>query len=502
MSLEQVSQTTEVTASPHEAVAPVLDIDFHLNRLKEKYPGIEGLQTPGLNEAAASLINDFEVRPEFFEGEEAGARTLFLSSLAMRWAKIESHPANVANMREKEFIADSMFVLTNDYTDSFVDIRSGMEQEANSTFSDETEEKAIHDFTQPELTAALQDRLENSDLLTDIKVKMQLTPENQDKYEALALSIVADDSNLLQLDVEPNLPTTEDWDNNYKEASQKVAANEQERQTVSDWRKGLQAKSEKFRLATGNKRVFAAYRSRNLGKNRLILSAPIAERFAYPEDLENRSSAYKKDPVESQAAELNVVRHEFVHTQGGVNLGGVFIGINAEERRAEYFSGDKLGYQDIKYFFRDVRLATGFSITDFFDTHAKGGTSEELIAQISQELGLDAMPEIMMMPPANYHTDQSNQIYRSIVDYLGSYQGVVGRLLDKAKQVPGKMQEVDARMQEYAQLLADSPIDDDALHDLFIPAHKRVGSVHFIEDIEKKMLAIRRERGQKVPIPT
>lgn len=275
----------------------------------------------------------------------------------------------------------------------------------------------------------------------------------------------------------------------------------EERDYIDDWRKGLQANTDRFTTLLNKDSANTAYMTKINGKTKLVVSQPIAERIVYNDDLENRNKVYTNDVETAERDDGRVIRHEYVHTQGGVGLPGLLIGINAEERRAEYFSGDRMGYQDIKYFFRDVRFTTGFSITDFFDKNVKGGTTEGLFAALSAEVGLDMMPEIMMMPPTNYLESQTNSVKQEIVDHLGSFSGVIGRLIGRAEKDPDMAKAMDARIQEYAQVLADSTIDDEAFNDYVIPGNRRNGSVYFIDDIAQRSAAIRAARGQKVPIP-
>lgn len=186
----------------------------------------------------------------------------------------------------------------------------------------------------------------------------------------------------------------------------------------------------------------------------LCITAPLARKILHP-SLTAGTKYYDHD---ARVRDMAVVEHEYTHTQGGLSVDhDIWIGINAEEVRAEEFSGNKMGYWDVKGFFVDIGVATGFDMVSVLRSRAKGGTQREVYSDMANALGLQGMLEVLMAPPANYVTEQGNQYQRGCFEYLGGYDGVVGRLLERERQA-GNGEQVEARVAARAKRIVD--IDD------------------------------------------
>ncbi len=455
--------------------------------LQDRYPNVDGLKHPGLVDAATEIVREFSIKPEFFEGENAEARTLILSSFAFRYAELPKDDASVANIREKEFIADGVLLLAKDFTDDFKLLRKQMDQEAGHDTSDGNAAKVIDKFTNRELSEALEQRIQDG-FLDDIRKRMQITPDNEDKFEIHAISVGGGITSTYGVGRDlPEGPTLEEWRNDRAAAIKKNNEIDSDVQAEFDWKRGLEGKGEHFLLEYGANDLPDAFVATSDGRKLLTIAAPLAEKIAYNDDPQNRRPYYNDDPS-NQEHDDAVLRHEYAHTQGGLTTAGVIFGIGLEERRAEYFSGDKLGYQDIKAFFSDLRFATGYDILDYFDKHPKGGIKEELYADIASKIGLASLPEVLMAVPRNYLENQASEVQRGAMEYMGGYQGVIGRLFDAAKKDPEAMRAVESRIEESAQIFANSKIDD---FEFIRGMRKSYGSVHFIDQIIERAVAIR-----------
>lgn len=476
-----------------EAHRPVVDIQTKMVELATQYPKVEGLQDEETIAAARELTDFFEVKPSFFEGEEAQARTLILSSYAKRYADIDKDDPSPANVAEKTHVANGVFILVKEHTDKFGDLKKTLAQEAGHDRTDGNAAEVIDKFTQPELTRDMSEKIEREGMLQGVRGRLGITDSNEDPFELHVLSITdgSDTYGIGQKYPEEGWPTSEDWRSDPEAARRQSRHMDDVAGAGREWENGLKAKTEKFMLEYGSNAIPGAFMTDSAGRRFLSVSAPYAEKITYNDDQENRFSHYSEDDY---AREFAILEHEYTHTQGGLSTEGVFFGINMEERRAEYFSGDKQGYQDIKAFFSDLRIATGFDITEYFDNHVKGGTREDIYAEVASVVGLDMLVEVLTAVPKTYLQDQSSQVNRDVVGHLGSYEGVIGRLKQRAEADPTEAKAMAERLEKSAQLLADTSIED---FDFFRSYRKgSMGSVHFTDAIADKAEQIRIQKTE------
>lgn len=117
--------------------------------------------------------------------------------------------------------------------------------------------------------------------------------------------------------------------------------------------------------------------------------------------------------------DLALVEHEYTHTQGSL-IKGIGPGIALEELRAEYFSGNRHGYLDIKKYFMGVRMLTGYSPVDSFEQDGKPYDSNTYYTDIAKSIGLDGLLDCLTAIPANYIANEHASKYlKAVVAHNG-----------------------------------------------------------------------------------
>ncbi|MFZ1852108.1 MAG: hypothetical protein WAU15_07765, partial [Nitrosomonas sp.] len=152
-----------------------------------------------------------------------------------------------------------------------------------------------------------------------------------------------------------------------------------------------------------------------------------------------------------------------------------------EERRAELFSGDKHGYHDIKTFFQDIRLITGFDITDTLKSRVKGGETHEIYGDIATRVGLDMLVKIVTAFPRNYVQEQSSEVLRNMDEYLDGYDGITRELYNKIAEDPEAVEAMGKRIDESINRMNPASIE-------FILNMRKVNGSNFGTSLMEKRL--------------
>jgi hypothetical protein len=449
--------------TPQEQMVPVMQEQFngaevakeqfaaHLQQQAEQIPEI-AQKSEKLAEAGSELIDEFSLESSLFEDE---ARSLVFTALANRRVETQNVPPEQEEA-EQSFIADSMQLLAYRHS-SKLNVNATKIEAASSLEKEEHLLSVFDKYTQPALTIELQKRIANG-LFSDMQRYMGITAENEDSYEVRVLSIDPEGKTSHGLH-SPPITNWEDLPGDRAEKARRAAEESELFDEVWNHQQGLQKRAEQMdeELGGGNATAFAWVQTLpHHNRKILCLAQPLAEKILYPELTEN-ANYYDKTEAETDRA---LVNHEYVHTQGGVHLDQhANFGINAEERRAEYFSGDKNGYLDVKNFFQDIGIVADFSLPDFFANHAKGGTDHELYTELSQRFGVNGMLEILLASPNAYvanssdspHLEEGETSYlQKVREHIGGYDGVIGRMLEHELQT-GKGAEIEARIVEQAK---------------------------------------------------
>lgn len=393
------------------------------------------------------IIKLFEIQPELFD--DLG-RSLVFTAVAKRWVS-NKNPVTPKGKAEQTFLSDTIGLLAYEYSPNLNEAKSQIEKEAN--LPDEGRLIQIYErFTDKQLTTELEKAIKDG-LLNEVKSQMGVNSQNEDPYEVKVLSITT--GNSLETAGLTSSEYPKDLDFITPEGQQAARQADIEWQTehnaVKAWEQGLLEKGDQFAQSLNRDKNFApAFVTRFGGKTLLCISAPFAEKILYP-DITKNSTYYDED---YRKRDMAILEHEYAHTQGGLNIDNdVLIGIGLEELRAEHFSGNKQGYQEVKGFFMDYAVVTGQKVQDLIDNQEKGGQKAEIYGKLAEEVGLELMLETILVSPNNYLTEQSNPFSREIQNYLGGYDGVIGRIMDQ-QVYAGKQADIDSRIVKWADIIA------------------------------------------------
>jgi hypothetical protein len=365
-------------------------------------------EAEAITRGGAQLVEAFGIRPEFFEDEN---RSTIFASLSLGAARTHDAlgqvGANKAELeRKRTFIASATFLLARDHSDNFRDQSADHEAQMSEGLDPITKAK-MDKFEHPELTSSLGRYIESHGVLDELRAKLGHQSTEPD-YHVLSIG----KTSAFHFDAEANGLT-------YEEAR--------------EWDRGMDRRTEAFAasipggdLAAGAG-GFAINFDDNPDHHHVYIPGPAAELVMADE----RGIVPNKYMVETgkAARTLGTIRHEFVHTQGNVNVEGGF-GKSIEERRAEYFAGDTGEYYEVKSFFRHMQLLTGDYIGDMFDealasTHTDNPVS--IYELIGNKFGLETVAEVAAAQPHAYVMHAKSSYTKDMLHALGGYDTVVER---------------------------------------------------------------------------
>lgn len=458
-----MEKTEQPKSSTEHQEIPAFDIAGHYDALAGR-TGLEALGDPEVQESAGILAGEFGIKPEFFEGDHGSARSMLLFSLGAKLLNAERTGQNARTQPALyEFLADATLLIAQDYVDEqFKDIVKGMKLEASGPYSDEHKIEVIEKYRSRELTDALKERIERDDLLGLVRDKLGITEETEKPFELVVLSKAQGDSMVYGFDSGIDYPVWSDETKTYDQKVEQAAQASEEWDNKDKWEEGLLKRGREFSQEfDGGGQNYMAFVSTLNGTTYLCMSADTAEKIAYREDTEHRANYYTDDDL---AEDIAILRHEYVHTQSDLRIENL-LGVNIEERRAEFFSGDKLGYQDIKSLFQDINFATGLDITETMADLPNGGTAEQVYSALGQAVGIDNLVDVTLAVPEAYYNDQSSAVVRNVFDYIGGYDGVVSCLYDA--QDDGQRVDSDRRIDEMLKRVTES-IGEEGFRDIVL----------------------------------
>lgn len=474
-------EATPLQPATHEQQSPAsVKYGLALDVLQTTIPEIAA-KRESIDVAGQQLITDFGIEEAFFDDP---GRSLVFAAAAERAAQVDD--AAEGSVAERTFINDVVALAANKYSPLLKDARLAIESEQIGLSEDGLE--AVYDrYTDKELSAALNEKVKNGDMLSATKKRLGITPENEDPYEVRVISIATHEVEAYGL----RAPIRYDEPSGDRRADKKAADAKSDFWDVQlNYSKGLLKRADKMSMEIGKENILApAWVTTVNGKRFLCLSMPLAEKINTP-SLTNDSKDYK---VKNIKADFANIAHEYVHTQGHLNVDQEFnFGISLEELRAEEFSGNQQGYMDIKGFFVDYKIITGENPRDVMDNLVKGGKPEEIMASIANRIGIARMLEVVLSAPKNYIDSQSSTFLRGAYEYLGGFDGVIGRLIDDERQRGGG-EAMEARITERAHKMAEILGDNDGE---WLWDHRRHVGLNAMTDLVNKRAE---ELGVKQP---
>lgn len=444
MSPNQFPQIEQAPNPSHEAYArAVTEVAAFVPEVAEKQASIE--------RSGREVIDTFGLKPELFEDP---ARSLVFTTIADRWSQLPTEQEdNEAARSERHFLTDAVTLLGSEYSDSLAAVAHEHNTQEDGV-DDATALKVYERYTDPTLTKEMKAAIDDG-MLSQVKERLGITEDNEEPYELRVLSIDSKGSTGHGL-----VASTLDWENlpkDYKESRSIINAHEKERQDVKDYHDGLQARALEMAKEMGTEELFAPawVDHRKDGSKILCISMPLAEKLLDP-GLTKNAKYYTE---EDWGRDFAILEHEYTHSQGGMNIdASVKFGINLEELRAEHFSGNKQGYQDIKGLFLDTWVASGFDVKEMFDKLPKGGTQTEIYAAMANHLGLRNTLDMLLAAPRNYIQSQSDVFQVEAFNYIDGYDGPISRIIeDEAAAGRGEqmMERVDQRVKRMREIVPD-----------------------------------------------
>lgn len=404
---------------------------------------------------AGDMIDGMRIERDFFDDT---ARTLIFAGLVNRYSKAQETKSEKPRL-EQAFLLGAIANVVHNY-----------ELSLTADESIEAEKQAIYDrYTDKNLSSELAKAISDG-LLDGVKQRMQIDESNEEPFDVRVLSI---DSGI-------NLgglrPSYYQWDDTKSVAENQKAYDDHERENkpIKEYGEGLKERAKDFRQQIGkDSEHFVAWITKINGRNQICVTMPLAEKLLHPELTENNE--YYDDSAKEK--DLAVLEHEFVHTQSPMNLDdSTFAGIALEEVRAEYFSGDKHGYQDVKGLFVDVHVITGVEVRNAFDNLPKGGGAYNAFELLAREIGLDAMVELALIVPQNYchESNAQSETYK----HLGGYDGILERMLVKQLE-NGDHEAIEKRVDERAEYMERAA----GSHLEFILSYRKEHDLNIVTDI-------------------
>ncbi len=407
VALKNVVTDQEQDWKQQEASEDAFNVQFE--RMKRHVPEAAE-EAERIGRGGAVLIEAFKVRPEFFEDDK---RSAIFASLALNAAKTEeamsqaSHDRNGIHERQT-FIANATFLLTRDHADGYPELKAAHEAQIRGD-RDSISKAKMDKFEQPELTRSLRAYIEKQGILDELRAKLGHAGTEPD-YHVLSIGSTGS----FHFDHEAAGLT-------YEEAKA--------------WDRGLEARTKAFaasipggELAAGAA-GFAINFDEDPDHHHVYIPGPTAELVMADE----RGLVPNKYMVETRQAKRTVgtIKHEFVHTQGDVNVNESF-GKSLEERRAEYYSGDNGEYYEVKSFFRQLQLLSDKYIGDMFEealASAHTGDPVNIYELCAKYYGLEYMVDIAASQPDAYvRLGANSQFTRDMLQSIGGYGSIVERI--------------------------------------------------------------------------
>ncbi len=436
-----------------------------MDRLIQTMPEVAASQEI-IHQGAASLIEDFELKPSLFEDP---GRSIVFASLAKKYGDL-MHSDN-GDEREYDFIGSALVLLARNHSDKL-----GSEQEDDPEASlSETYKLSVYDkYTDKELTEKLRVAIDNG-MLDAVKERLQITSENEQPYEVRVLNVASSDLDFLGLSA-PKLEDTElNTEQGLREILDKLKEHGDLVEQINAFKKGCIQRGANFAKERGHDGLTApAWVTTIAGRRFLCVNMPLAEKLIDPELTQN-ASYYSQD---YRARDFATLEHEYTHSQGGLNVdNGISFGIGLEELRAEYFSGSMQGYQDMKGLFLDIFVITGYHPDELFEQSPIGGSAEEHYAKLADIVGLDNLTEVLLSVPMAYLSDQPDKYTRKAFESFGGYDGLLSRLLHRQYEA-GKEGEIEDRIERRVSILQS--IDGDAS---WVLNHRRKFGLNIVTDL-------------------
>ncbi len=374
-------------------------------------------------ELTASMAKDMEIEEDFFDRP---ANTIMLTCIADSWLRNEelAKDANADRAKiisEREMLVDIASMLAGKKSAAVKDLAEidlvskdryvEEEKDADALEADAFVESIVDKDLSDKVATILAVKDDNA-FLAGQRRALGLSEASESPFIVKVLALAESvDMFTAQVQQDPGYP---DWNWDWKAHTdeendshrQKIEAASRINDANAIETKALTDNMDEYTKRFGDKfgTLPAAFVRTKEGEHpTLYLRAPQAMALVkYFANEPMPSDKRKQDDIERIFA---IIRHEFGHTQKGMTFGvHTQLGMNVEERKAEFISGDMHGYIDVKNLFTDLSLATGVSMTKDVLAEAlkKEDSLSAFLAQTAQKIGMRNAMLLMALKPLPY----------------------------------------------------------------------------------------------------
>jgi len=386
---------------------------------------------------AREVIDVYGINKEFFNDS---ARSLFFTSLLA----CQGH-------EDARFVNNALYLLTRKYSlkdKTELPVAQGSEID-ESMFSDDYYEELYEAYTDQELSQRLSEKINQMGIFDEVKERLGLSDETTSPVNVRVLSIDKPFTNKLFVDNQEGLDSHD----------------------LQQWVKGLTQRADEFakQHPQGDLAIASSgFATEVNGRKYIFVPMSTAEVFL-AEDNGIELTEEGRQRIEDAKSTL---KHEFVHTQKDLWIEGNF-GRSLEERRAEYFSGDKREYYDVKRFFTLMYLAKGGrKITELLDGEVELRKQDSNLGAyelLVEQFGLDLAAKIIASQPNVYAHYSRSPALKEMIAGMGSYDEIISEV---ARNLSGGEKEAASeRLRQFLERVQASP---DFLRDYTAPVAEEI----------------------------
>ena len=386
-----------------------------------------------IQEKTTELAGWLELDENFFEKP---ANTVLLASVADSLLQSEKSDDSPDRKEKQQAVLQDIAYMLCGPASARVASESAQDMVLRDRYVSEQEDKndkEVDEFyesiTDHELTSAvdalLRDRGENSFLASQ---REALGINGEEKPFTVRVITAGDEVDMFRAHIQIK-PVFPDWKQNMNEAERKIFQEEsdsaislieQNRKQTQALQDNLEAYEARFKEEFGPMPIAAVVKNKNTGKNELTIRAPHALamlKYLTP-GAEMPADEQERHDIEGIGA---IIRHEYGHTQKIMTIGAHDqLGLILEERKAEMVSGDKHGYQDVKFLFDDIGAASGVSVVEMLRNSLKEEDSiSAFVCAAASGIGLRNTLLLMSLKPLPY--DKNPSYAKKFPDVAGAY---------------------------------------------------------------------------------
>lgn len=399
--------------------------------------GIDLGERERLEEKSKELIDVFELDERFFANP---VKSLLFASIANRLVATPEE-----DYRTQEAMCETLLLIAGP------DGPDGGEL-YNRQFVDHQNERlmTIYDqFTNHEISRDLEEAIK-SGLLDGVKSRLGVSKESEEPYEVRVMNITSNETMYIATDgIVPSI----DWDSMDDDRILEEAR--ADREQYRGYVDGLRSRGDEFQKLTGDKSFPIAWVEIIDGKKILCMQLPTAEKIIYKD--QPRSKDYSDEEYER---DLALLEHEYVHTQQSLLQNDhPDVGLGLEELRAEFYSGNKHGYIDVKRHFMYLSAITGIKLDNLFNEKSHNGSFNpaDFYIGIAKQGGLDYMLDLALVLPSAYFSRDAlrAESQKLIASYVGGISDLQQKTWESLARELGE-EVVSDRLADLVDVLMES----------------------------------------------